>query len=287
MTRISGRSMQAEKELPHLVRLLDDQHPVVRQSLRDRLEGYGGDVSRELSELGISLDEDARVRLSRMLAPGRRAQVRREWAVPAAGFEVADGDWEKFEFLMRLLSELLHDGTTVRPALPDCLDRLSDEAVLQGAHHDEAELCRFLFGSGRFRANDRGFYRAENADLLWVLQHRQGNPIGLTVVAMLVAQRLGLRILGCNFPAHFLGWITVDGNDHLIDCYHRGRLIAMDELRENSSVLTPDAQNAISQPCSLRAILRRILANLHLAFARSNHPEDAEVAGELLASLDD
>ena len=278
--------MQVGHELPHLVKLLDDEDPEVRRGLAKRFSQFDGDLSGELSNLGITLDPIARRNLAGWLAPGRRRQIRNDWVVPAQGFDEDGGDWESFELLLRLLSELLHDGSTVRPTLPDSLDALAEEAIQHDAHLDERSLCAYLFASGRFRANKSGFYQAANADLLWMIEQRKGNPIGLTVLAMLVGRRLDLRIRGCNFPAHFLGWIGTEGAEELVDCYNRGRFLSLEELRDNSSVLTPDAQRAIQAPCTLRVILRRILGNLHQAFAQAKNREDAGLVEELIASIE-
>ena len=238
-----------------------------------------------ISRLGITLEDQDRSRLSLLLAPGRRRHVRAQWAVPQQGLDTSSGDWESFELLLRLLSELLHDGTSLRATLPDALDQIADQAVLHGAHRDEPSLCQFLFGSGRFKGSQAGFYRPGNADLLWVITRRKGNPISLAVLAMLVAHRLELTIAGCNFPAHFLAWISVHGKPHLVDCFGAGRLIPVEEIRGNSAVLTPDSRRAIQAPCTMRDILIRILRNLHLAFTQQGQGDDAELVEELLQSL--
>lgn len=277
--------MKVERELPHLVKLLDDDNPSVQDSLKQCFADYTGDVSAELQKLGLKLPEEDLSRLSELLAPGRRRQLREQWVVPAQGLDDCEGDWENFELLLRLISELLHDGTSLRPTLPDALDQLADEAVLHDAHEGEGDLCEFLFGSGRLGANTNGFYHPGNADLVWILTHRRGNPIGLSVIAMLVAHRLKLRIFGCNFPAHFLAWITVDGKDQLVDCYGRGRLIPIEQIRTNSAVLTNDARRAIAAPCSMRDILLRMLGNLHLAFTQQHLEDDCRLMQELMRSL--
>lgn len=277
--------MKLENELPHLVKLLDDEDPDVRKILSERFASCDGDVSAELSRLGITLEDQDRARLGALLAPGRRRQLREQWFIPAQGLDESAGDWASFELLLRFLSELLHDGISIRPTLPDALDGLSDEAVLYNAHQSEEALCQFLFSTGRFRGNKAGFYQPGNADLLWIITNRKGNPIGLTVLAMLVAHRLNLSIGGCNFPAHFLAWIDVEGAPHLVDCYGSGRLIPVAEIRTNSAVLTPDSRRAIKGPCSMREILLRILRNLHLAFSQENNQEDAALIEELEASL--
>ncbi len=277
--------MHVETELPHLVRLLDDDDPIVRKTLSERFAECQGDVSSELDRLGIRLPEEDRTRLSNLLAPSRRRQIRDQWVVPQQGLDEGGGDWESFELLLRLLSELLHDGTSLRSSLPDAIDRIADEAVLYNAQEDEQSLCEFLFGSGRFRGDKEGFYSPSNADLLWIITNRKGNPIGLAVLAMLVGHRLDLAIGGCNFPAHFLAWITIEGNPHLVDCFGGGRIISVDDVRNNSAVLTPDSRRAIQGPCTMRDILLRILRNLHLAFTQYDRVDDMGLVGDLLSSL--
>ena len=277
--------MHVETELPHLVRLLDDDNPIVRKTLSERFAECQGDVSSELDRLGIRLPEEDRTRLSNLLAPGRRRQIRNQWVVPQQGLDEGGTDWESFEQLLRLLSELLHDGTSLRSSLPDAIDRIADEAVLNNAQGDEQSLCEFLFGSGRFCGDKEGFYSPSNADLLWIITNRKGNPIGLAVLAMLVGHRLNLDIGGCNFPAHFLAWITIEGNPHLVDCFGGGRIISVDDVRDNSAVLTPDSRRAIQGPCTMRDILVRILRNLHLAFTQHDRVDDMGLTGDLLSSL--
>ena len=277
--------MHVETELPHLVRLLDDDNPIVRKTLSERFAKCQGDVSSELDRLGIRLPEEDRTRLSNLLAPGRRRQIRNQWVVPQQGLDEGGADWESFEQLLRLLSELLHDGTSLRSSLPDAIDRIADEAVLNNAQGDEQSLCEFLFGSGRFCGDKEGFYSPSNADLLWIITNRKGNPIGLAVLAMLVGHRLDLDIGGCNFPAHFLAWITIEGNPHLVDCFGGGRIISVDDVRDNSAVLTPDSRRAIQGPCTMRDILVRILRNLHLAFTQHDRVDDMGLTADLLSSL--
>ena len=279
--------MHVDTELPYLVKLLDDDDPIVRKTLSERFADCQGDVSSELDRLGICLPEEDQTRLSNLLAPGRRRQTRNQWVVPQQGLDEVGADWESFELLLRHLSELLHDGTSLRSSLPDAIDQIADEAVLHNAQEDEQSLCEFLFGSGRFRGDKEGFYSPSNADLLWIILNRKGNPIGLAVLAMLVGHRLDLRIEGCNFPAHFLAWITIEGDPHLVDCFGGGRLISVEEIRGNSAVLTPDSRRAILGPCTMRDILLRILRNLHLAFTQHDRADDAGLVGDLILSLQD
>lgn len=281
---MAGQDLDA---LPHVLRLLDDDDPDVRKSLAAYFSGCDGNLSDELAARGIDLSADSRHLLSSFLAPGRRRRVRSEWMIPTHGLDSHDGDWDTFEVLLRLISDFLHDGSTLRPTLPDAIDQLADEVVLRDAHHSEEDLCGYLFGSGRFRPNSHSYYNRSNSDLVWVLAHHRGNPLALTVLVMLVARRLDLQVFGCNFPGHFLGWIEKGGSVQLVDCYHRGRLIPLSDLQANRQALSREARAAVRAPCSLASIVRRVLANLRLSLSQAGESENLGLVEELNASLAD
>ncbi len=277
--------MQPLADLPHLVKLLDDEEPAVQAKLAEQFSRGNGDLSTELQQLNIQLSPRDRLHLSALLGPGRRRALRSEWFVPDGGITDTESGWATFEMLLRLLSDLLHDGITPRPGLIDALDALADEVTVCAADTDEESLCEYLFGSGRFRSNSSGYYNPENSDLLWILQHRKGNPIGLTVLAMLVARRLGLVIHGCCFPGHFLGWIGSGESSVLVDCYHRGRLVSLQELYSKPAQLSAEARQAIQRPCSLHDILQRMLVNLQFALGQNNRTKDSVLVSDLLESI--
>ena len=149
-------------QLPHLVKLLDDEEPAVQAKLEELFSECSGDLSKELRDQGLQLTPAQQAHLSLLLGPGRRRTLRSEWFVPNGGLQDSDSGWATFEMLLRLLSDLLHDGVTIRPNLVEALDELADEVSLCGADSDEEALCEYLFGSGRFRPNSQGYYDPEN-----------------------------------------------------------------------------------------------------------------------------
>jgi len=272
-------------DLPHLVKLLDDDDPAVQAKLGELFSRFPGDLSNELVDLKIHLNPAEKRHLSELTSPGRRRALRSEWFVPEAGLPDSESGWATFEMLLRLLSDLLHDGVSLRPNLVDSLDALADEVTVCTADTDEEALCKYLFGSGRFRANSKGYYDPQNSDILWMLQNREGNPIGLTVLAMLVAKRLDLTIHGCSFPGHFLGWIGSGEHSVFVDCYHRGRLVTLKELHSKPDQLSEEARGAIRQPCTLHDILQRMLVNLQFALGQNHRQKDSELVSDLLESI--
>jgi len=56
-------------------------------------------------------------------------------------------------------------------------------------------------------------------------------------------------------------------------------------LLKDHPELSKQAVAAVREPCSLGAILRRILTNLNLAFEKADRPQDAAITVELMATI--
>ena len=278
--------MPATASIPSLITLLDDPNPAVRGGVEKALLEYRGDVSDDLLALGLVVPKPAAARLSKLLHPGRHLALREAWVVPFQRLSSPDGDWEELEALLRLLSDFLHDGVTVRLSLSDELDMLAEE--LEGEVTNELELGKALFAEGRLTGNRENGYDPRNSDLAWCLTEGRSNALGLSLIYSLVAERLGYHVYGCNYPGHFLSYIDGEnGEPTLVDCFHQARLIPVAGLTKKHPELSPRARRAILQPCELGAMLRRVLANLHLAFNKADAPEDADLIYELLIPFGD
>lgn len=275
--------MAKPEHFDSILKLLDDTNEEVQQGIQQALLEYEGDASHDLAALGIHLkSKDARL-LSSSLHAGRQKQLQAQWAMPAGSLNDPDGDYETFESLLRLISDFLHDGVTLRASLSDELDLLANEAETKVA--TSLELAKWLFDSNRFSGNRVAPFDPRNSDLAWCLEEEQSNPIGLSIIYLFVAQRLGLPVYGVNYPGHFLTLIDSTSGPTLIDAFHRGRPILVKKLLADHPELSPQATKAIRQPCSLSAILLRVLANLNLAFNKSRRFEDAEIIQDLMKTF--
>lgn len=275
-----------QPSLHHLLRLLDDETPAVRESVQRVLGDFGGDLSERLPDLGIDLSAHEQSLLTRLLHPGRRKRLRTDWVVPSSGWPALGNDWDRVEALLRMLSDYLHDGITLRLPVSDALDLLTEEFELSGSGHGPDELRRWLFAEGRFRGNAADFHSPLNSDLSWVLAHGKSNPIGLCLVFILCGRRLGIDVEGCSFPGRFLCRIAVDENIQVVDSFDGGNCHDLDSLLQRSD-LSEVARRALQTPAPAGAILVRVLRNLHRAFRELKSDEDSDLIGELLASLED
>lgn len=272
------------KELSALLRLLDDDTPEVRTVVAERLAEVGGDLSEILPDMARHLSGREKELLASMLLPARRKTLREEWLTPRFGSAALGDDWELFESHLRLLSDFLHDGLSLRQPLSDALDLLAEEAQEDGVAGPN-DLRIFLFEQRRLGPNEGNYYDSRNSDLAWCLSEGVSNPIGLGVIYMLTGQRLGLEVEGICFPGHFLCRIQEDGYPLIVDCYDKGCIHSQDALIDPSNELSREQRRALEGSADLGSILMRVLNNLMDALARERREEDAALIKEMRDSM--
>ena len=150
-------------------------------------------------------------------------------------------------------------------------------------------LLHTLFQDLCFLGNDVAYYDPRNSLLSAVLDRRLGIPITLSVVAMEVGRRLGLKLEGVGLPGHFLVrfpdassrlYVDVLRSGAIIDAYgcvalmdrlHRGRLTWREEFLE---------------PVSRRSIVKRILLNLKNSLSQAKDYVAALAAIDMQLAVD-
>lgn len=276
------------KELSALLSLLDDETPEVRTGVSCRLSEFGGDLSEMLPDVAPDLDDSGKSLLAEILRPARRQALREEWLTPSFGSSALGDDWDLFESHLRLLSDFLHDGVSLRQPLSDALDLLAEEAqeAMEGSELSTDGLRRFLFEQGRLVGNKGNYYDPRNADLAWCIADCVSNPIGLGVIFMLVARRLDLEVEGVSFPGHFLCRVYEDSFPLVIDCFDKGRVHSQAVLTDPTNDLSREQRLAIQQTADLGTILLRILNNLVDAFQRLEQHQDAALIKEMRNSME-
>ena len=270
-----------------MLRLLDDETPEVRSSVRGRLAEFGGDLSEILPDVAPGLDAAGKSLLAEILRPARRQVLREEWLVPSFGPAALGDDWDLFESHLRLLSDFLHDGVSLRQPVSDALDLLAEEAreAAGGLEVSADELRIFLFETKRLNPNRGNYYDSRHSDLAWCLAEGMSNPIGLGVLFMLTARRLDAEVEGISFPGHFLCRIFEDGYPLIVDCFDSGRIHPQEALVAPGNDLTSEQRRALQATADLGTILVRILNNLIDAFQRTEQPEDAALMMELRVAM--
>ncbi len=262
--------MPDPRQLPYLLRLLDDDSPDVRGAVLDQFAAFGDSLEYHLR--GLHLPEHHRI-IQRLLREGRRRRLSAGWA----GLSAIEGDKPRLEAGHDLVSRFLR-ADAMEGTLGEALDALAGEFRSGLYENDALALSEFLFQiKGLAGARDT-YYNPRNSDLLHVITKREGLPISLSCVYMLVAHRLGMIVEGCNLPGHFLALALHGGRKFVIDCFNGGIVLLDSDLARLSSSAPVRTTDLTVLECDAGVILARVLRNIGAAFRRSEDEQAAEDA---------
>lgn len=154
-----------------------------------------------------------------------------------------------------------------------------------------AAINRHLFEELGYTGNHDEYYDPRNSYLNQVFERRLGNPISLAMVQIEVARRLGVPLDGVSFPGHFLVRLPVDDGLLVMDPFNGGRPLGAEELRERAKphlggdIPDDNALMHILDPASHRAILIRMLRNLHGVYAERDEWDRAARSADRVLKL--
>jgi regulator of sirC expression with transglutaminase-like and TPR domain len=138
-------------------------------------------------------------------------------------------------------------------------------------------LNRVLFHEWGFHGNVEHYTDPRNSFLDQVLERRTGIPLSLSVVYLLVAERLGIELEPVGLPGHFIVGCFVDDLPFFIDPFDRGVFRDAEEifdlLRANNIVPKPTDL----APTPVREVLCRSCRNLVNHFTAAGEPERAKL----------
>ncbi|HEU4342490.1 MAG TPA: transglutaminase-like domain-containing protein [Candidatus Binatia bacterium] len=152
-----------------------------------------------------------------------------------------------------------------------------------------AALNYVLFREEGFQGNREEYYDAKNSFLNEVIERKKGIPISLSVLYMLVAQRIGLALHGVGFPGHFLVKYAAAEEEIVIDPFNGGEVKSVESLEGLLRALSGgevDFHPAMLAPATPKQILKRMLANLKIIYLRQDEPLKALTVIDRLLILD-
>jgi len=160
----------------------------------------------------------------------------------------------------------------------------------------------FFYDELGFRGNRERYDDPRNSFLNEVLNRRTGIPISLAVVYLEVARRAGLRIVGVNFPGHFLlGAPAVDSAGdttasapsgervQIVDPFHEGALLSEIDCRELLRQHVGESaafDRSLLEPATRQQIVVRMLVNLKRLYVRMRSFPQARFISDLLLAVD-
>ncbi|HLA68444.1 MAG TPA: transglutaminase-like domain-containing protein [Bacteroidota bacterium] len=270
------------KQLPHLLKLLDDDSPVVQETIVKELLAFGPSLQRELARLKITLSKDQQQLITRLLDEHNQKWLRDLWPT----LRDIEDDKEMLESALGWIAEFQH-GRAYPGKLTELLDKLSEEFESANRKQDALTLAHFLFTKKQLRGTEADYYNPLNSNLVYVIEQKRGIPISLAAIYILVAARLGFDVEGINLPGHFLARASVGKQNYIVDCFKGGRCLDVNDLITlNNGALLP-LSDLLQLECDATAIVARTLRNLVHAYEQEQSTSNASFMKELLVIVEE
>ncbi|MGM0648852.1 MAG: transglutaminase-like domain-containing protein [Bacteroidota bacterium] len=282
--------MKADNQLDALITLLDDPDLTVYQDVEQRILELGIQVRDELKKASIkSAHPVQRNRINILLSKINYKHVKQHFSQWLASPE------------KDLLSGLLIIAEYQYPELNTDqvlkkIDQIRKDAWLEindqlTALEQVKVLNHIFFSVHRFQANSSNFYAPGNSFINDVLFAKKGNPITLSSLYAIIAQKLDIPIFGVNLPEHFI-LAYVDNHTPFqakpedilfyINVFNKGVVFTHNEVGEFLKHIKVNPKQEYFLPCTNKVIITRMLNNLIVSYDKTNKPEKAKEIKELI-----
>lgn len=147
-------------------------------------------------------------------------------------------------------------------------------------------LNNVLFHRLKFKGNTRNFHSPSNSLINNVLESKKGNPITLSVIYSLVAQKLNIPIYGVNLPNMFI--VTYKSNvvtQFYVNPFNKGIIFTREDIDSYIHELHLSPSTAYYEPCPNMDIIKRVLRNLSNSFEQIGDHSKVDEMKMLLQSI--
>jgi regulator of sirC expression with transglutaminase-like and TPR domain len=269
--------------LDGLVRLLADDDERIRRIARENLSA-AGERAFEVVRDRARLAEDPRVRhaAEEFLLESLRREAVEAWCAAAASPSI---DLEEGAFLVARSEHPAIDIPPYRAVLDGYSEVLHRRlSALRSSAAIVDRMNALLFREVGYKGNRERPHEPENSILDSVIDRKLGSPLSLSILYLLVARRINLKLEGVGLPGHFLLRYKEGRRSSFLDPWSGGQPWTHGDCVAYLEAEGMPFQEEYLRPASDREILLRLLEDLlriHHA-AGSREPED-RVTGMLAA----
>ena len=270
--------MGNKDQLEYLIKLVDDDTEEVRTEVVNELRHYGTSLEEDLKEFSDIMQPSKLELLKPILEKNRREWLLQNWS----SWISISNENARLEQAMSLIAQFQF-GINYQPSINKLINELADEFRTKYPYGTELDLSDFLFGEKQITGNNTDYYNPFNSNLIYVIKEKKGIPITLAILLILVANKLGYTIEGCNFPGHFLAKIRLEKDILMIDCFNNGKLIYEHDIKKMTHGSSETIMRLVEMETSSTTIIRRMINNLTNAYKNSNEFKQSDFMLEILS----
>ncbi|NBB75349.1 MAG: hypothetical protein GVY35_17025 [Bacteroidetes bacterium] len=270
-------------EVSALAQLLDDPDADVQASVHARLTELGHQAVPALLAARDDADADLRPLIEDAIHDLHFDHVQQAWSLVMDAPAV---NLERGAFLFALYRFPDLDIPSYRRRLDAFADQARPQIERASGVERAFALADVMCNTLGFAGNEEHYYDPNNSYLNQVIDRRLGIPISLSVIYLLLGNRLNLPVYGVNLPAHFLVKYVSDNGEVYLDLFNGGEYVSREACLRFLLKAGVKPRPAYFQAADPKPILLRMGRNL-LAIARETDQTDmAQDLTTLLAPWD-
>lgn len=283
-----------EEEIDSLIRLLDDPDKIVFDHVEAKLLSLGESAIEPLETAWEqSFDPLQQQRIEDIVHKIQFSQI-----LSALELWAISGSFDLLEGLIIIHKYQYPDGDEQK--IINQIEDIKREVWLQ-MHYSMTPVEKIrlfnnvFYNIEGFSGNIRNYNDPQNSYIGQVLDTRKGNPVLLSCVYSIVAQKLDMPVYGVNLPKHFILAYTdnyqtnYDENEVLfyINAFNKGQVLGKHDVLSFLQQLKLPGRKEFYHPCSNINIIERVLANLFAYYTDNSSPKanDIQKMKEILASI--
>lgn len=142
-----------------------------------------------------------------------------------------------------------------------------------------------LFNQLGFEANVKNFHAPENSLFNLVLEQKKGNPVALSCIYILLAQKLDIPLYGVNLPNLFVTVFDLPGHKFYVNPFNKGQVFYQKDIDDYLQHMNLEPRIEYYKACSNVEIVVRVLTNLVFAYQKSGDKPMERLVNQILSVL--
>lgn len=292
--------MVSESEISALIRLLDDPDDFIFNEVKTKLLSYGDEVIPFLEDYWESNPMD-------ITSQGRIEDIIQQIQHDAIKNELANWKNSESPDLLEgilLINKFQYPDLDVKH-VTDKLEQIKRDVWIELNNNLTSfekinVINQVLFNIYEFTGNKQNYHSPSNSYLSDVLESKKGNPLTLSIIYLIITQKLNLPIFGVNLPSHFILCyidehsvnVEADIKDHgqilmYINPFSRGTIFNRREIERFLKQLKIPIKESYFEPCDNVSIIRRVINNLIYSYNKQGYKNKVNDLMSLLMILED
>jgi regulator of sirC expression with transglutaminase-like and TPR domain len=150
----------------------------------------------------------------------------------------------------------------------------------------------YLFNIQKFKSNTDDYYNPLNSYLNFVIEHKTGIPITLSILYLSIARAMNFKMHPVNFPGHFLLKHVLEDNsgEIIVDPFNGGRIMDDYSLKTLLDQTYPRQNipltHALVESTTPAQVIIRMLNNLKGSYYEAQDIDRYHLANEMILAID-